>query len=82
MKISQLPEDVKIKAIKYQKNTNQYWDKTTDFLSKAFSWPSTEEGNDYWSEWYGKEFINPENLLKRIYDKVSNYLKKLISLEK
>jgi hypothetical protein len=60
MKISQLPEDVKIKALQYQKeDKGKYmWNNTTDCLEDSFDWIETEEGQKYWSEWHNKEFIN------------------------
>jgi hypothetical protein len=51
MKISELPSDVKAKALEYQKNADSYWDKETDCLLEAFSWSETKEGLDYWDEW-------------------------------
>jgi hypothetical protein len=57
MKISQLPEHVKIKPLKYQKNAGIVWDKTTDRLAFAFDWEDLEEGNDYWKHWDDKDFI-------------------------
>ena len=51
MKISELPEKNKRKALEYQKNAvNPYYDKNTDNLEHAFSWKQTEEGPDYWAE--------------------------------
>jgi hypothetical protein len=38
MKISQLPKDVKEKALEYQRNANEDWDKNTDNLRDAFDW--------------------------------------------
>jgi hypothetical protein len=57
MKISQLPEDVKIKALENQRNASIGWEKKTNNLDQAFDWEDSEEGHDYWSEWYDKEFI-------------------------
>jgi hypothetical protein len=57
MKISQLPKDVKIKALEYQRNENQRWEKRTDNLVDAFGWKNTKEGHNYWKEWYKKDFI-------------------------
>jgi hypothetical protein len=59
MKISQLPEHVKIKALEYQKQNKGgfVWDKKTDNLAVAFEWGNTKEGHDYWQYWYDKEFI-------------------------
>jgi hypothetical protein len=57
MKISQLPQEVKEKALRYQKNADEeHWEKTTDYLGDAFDWEATEEEYDYWEKWYHKEF--------------------------
>jgi hypothetical protein len=57
MKISQLPPEIKEKAIAYRDVANQaYWDKDSDNLLLAFTWIDTEEGRDYWSEWHNKPF--------------------------
>jgi hypothetical protein len=55
MKISELPQDVKAKALEYQKNADQNWDKVTDDLTKAFSWDDTTEDVYYWGEWHYKQ---------------------------
>jgi hypothetical protein len=73
MKISQLPQEVKEKALEYQRNANEDWNKTTDRLVLAFDWDETEEMQNYWSEWDDLEFKN-KNLLERRYDKISKYL--------
>jgi hypothetical protein len=57
MKISQLPEDVKVKALENQKNAVIGWGKKTDNLVDAFDWEDTKEGHDYWREWYKGDFI-------------------------
>jgi len=62
MKISQLPEEVKIKALEYQKNSD--WQNPTDHLMHDFNWADTEEGSDYWQYWDEKEFIE---LIKTMY---------------
>jgi hypothetical protein len=54
MKISQLPQEVKEKALEYQKNSDR--DKTTDNLDDAFDWEYTKEREDYWIDWYLSEF--------------------------
>jgi hypothetical protein len=38
MKISQLPQEVKERALVNQRNANKDWDKTTDNLDPAFNW--------------------------------------------
>jgi hypothetical protein len=57
MKISQLPEDVKVKALENQKNANKDWDKTTDNLGYAFDWEDSEEDYKYWVKWQKEDFI-------------------------
>jgi hypothetical protein len=57
MKISQLPKDIKKRALEYQKNADISWYKKTDELHDAFYWEDTEEGYDYWNDWHHKEFI-------------------------
>lgn len=47
MKISELPEDVKAKALEYQRSIIG-WDRNTDILVHAFDWGNTKEGIDYW----------------------------------
>lgn len=46
MKISELPKEIREKALKYQKK--EYYDLETDILHEAFNWTSTKEGYDYW----------------------------------
>jgi len=50
MKISELPPMQKRKALEYQKNANECWDKKTDNLSHAFNWENTQEDFDYWEK--------------------------------
>jgi hypothetical protein len=63
MKISQLPKEVKEKALQYQKNSNSDYDKNTDNLIDAFHWDATEERECYWSDWNNKKFIKSKNYL-------------------
>ena len=56
MKISQLPQEVKEKALEYQRNDDENWDKNTDNLRDAFDWDDTEERENYWSKWYVSQF--------------------------
>jgi hypothetical protein len=56
MKISELPKDVKKKALKYQKNEkDKMYNKKTDDLVDAFDWEETKEGVSYWIDWDDKE---------------------------
>jgi hypothetical protein len=73
MKISQLPQEVKEKALDYQRNADKSWSKTTDCLVLAFDWENTKEDRYYWKQWHVKKF-KFKSLLERIYDKISNYL--------
>jgi hypothetical protein len=52
MKISQLPQEVKEKALEYQRNANEDWDKNTDNLRDAFDWEDLEERHIYWVDCY------------------------------
>ena len=53
MKISELPNEVRLKALEYQKNgTNN--DKYTDDICSAFEWRKAIEGVNYWFDWYKK----------------------------
>ena len=61
MKISELPKEVKKKALEYQRNNkDKYYDKNTDILSDAFNWKITFEDYDYWDDWDEKEPMKPE----------------------
>jgi len=46
MKISELPKEIRKKALKYQKKDGD--DLETDILHDAFSWADTKEGESYW----------------------------------
>lgn len=49
MKISELDEENKAKALEYQRNeVDEYYSKKTNNLQKAFKWKSTKEGLVYW----------------------------------
>jgi hypothetical protein len=56
MKISQLPPEIKEKAIAYREKFNP--SNETDDLAFAFPWekPNTEEGHDYCNEWNSKPY--------------------------
>ena len=55
MKISQLPPDVREKAIAYREKFNPLSE--TDDLLIAFDWKNeTEEGFEYWREWSKKPY--------------------------
>ena len=49
MKISELPKEIREKALEYQRNAIGY-DKTSDLLVDAFNWISTKEGCSYWND--------------------------------
>jgi hypothetical protein len=51
MKISELPPNIREKALKYQRNeTDPTYSKETDIIEYAFDWENTKEGDDYWLE--------------------------------
>jgi hypothetical protein len=68
MKISELPQDVKAKALEYQKNASDAWNKETDDLLNAFDWDNTE-GFEYWQKWDEKEY----NLLEQLTELRKQY---------
>ena len=53
MKISELPEKIRKKALKYQKKNWDYL--STDDLLYAFDWAETKEGSKFWDKWDTKE---------------------------
>jgi hypothetical protein len=60
MKISELPEEIKKKALENQKNENYFrtFDNTSDYLNKAFSWEDTIDGICFWRYWHMKKNNN------------------------
>lgn len=54
MKISELPQDLKEKALEYQRN-NLSFDKESDSLVYAFNWENTKEGPDFWRDLFLKQ---------------------------
>jgi len=49
MKISELPTEIKEKALEYQRNADaKHCNKYTNDLMWAFAWKLTIEGYDYW----------------------------------
>ena len=53
MKISELPKEIREKALKYQKEDG--YNLETDKLHEAFTWHDTEEGMYYWNKWDEKK---------------------------
>jgi len=55
MKISELPKEVKLLALEYQRNqietTHLKIDKKSNMLINAFDWNNTMEGFEYWKDW-------------------------------
>ena len=60
MKISELPKEIKKKALKYQKKCGE--DLKTDLLVDAFPWRKTKEGFIYWNSLDDQE--SPKKELK------------------
>jgi hypothetical protein len=55
MKISELPPEIKEKALEYQRNASSFFYKNKDDIKLSFNWMFTEEGFDYWEQWHNKE---------------------------
>ena len=53
MKISELPEKIRKKALKYQKKDGD--NLKTDNLIESFNWINTKEGYDFWDDLHYKE---------------------------
>ena len=53
MKISELPKEIRKKALYYRKKENT--DLGIDKLSDAFNWTNTKEGFAYWYNWNNKK---------------------------
>jgi len=68
MKISELPEKIKKKALEYQ--SNQKIDLTTDFLNRAFNWYKTNEGFEFWWDWDIKK--NNNDTSKNYFETITN----------
>jgi hypothetical protein len=73
MKISELPEDIKIKAFEYQITAKEKYDKYTDSIKYAFNWWETFEGYDYWEKLHEEKIIINE---QKHYDNASGSLYK------
>jgi hypothetical protein len=62
MKISELPPDIREKALKYQRNEkSKMYSKVTNLLEGAFNWFDTMDGYDYWLELCNKESETPQD---------------------
>lgn len=59
MKISQLPQEIREKALEYQKNAEDPWVKESDLLVESFDWYLTSEGPNYWNKLNRKPEPNP-----------------------
>jgi len=72
MKISELPEDVKQKALNYQNEQGDFNSEKSDYLAAAFDWEKTNEGFDFWNEWSLKKYMFTETItnpyVKNNYD--------------
>lgn len=69
MKISELPPEIREKALEYQKNElDANFDTKIDNLEFAFNWLETKEGADYWFLWHEKQPETPpdQNVLEVI----------------
>lgn len=53
MKISELPQEIRELALKYQRDEkdDRNFSKKTDELSDAFNWTNTPQGINFWSDW-------------------------------
>lgn len=56
MKISELPIEIKNKAIWYRSRTKYQKNKDSNLLEHAFYWNKTTEGTDFWNYWCEKKY--------------------------
>lgn len=61
MKISELPQEIREKALEYQRNASSNFDKETDDLKKAFSWSMTKEDYHYWQKLHKEQYETPKD---------------------
>lgn len=56
MKISELPQEIREKALEYQRNETDFtYSKESNLLQDAFNWEQTDEDFDYWLELCNKK---------------------------
>lgn len=65
MKISDLPQDLREKALEYQRNDLSF-DKKSDLLDKAFNWWNTKEGHDFWQDLYYEEPKQTDSIVESV----------------
>jgi len=61
MKISELPQEIKEKALGYQRNANKMYDKDTDDIADSFNWRTSAEGYKYWQKLHNEEVKTPQD---------------------
>lgn len=67
MKISELPQELKEKALEYQRNeTDRDYDKESDLLFKAFDWKYTKEGCTFWGDLYLEEPKTKDSIVESV----------------
>jgi hypothetical protein len=64
MKIKDLPNVIKDRAMPYIKKNYPNKKHRPEKLTQAFDWSETEEGSEYWCEVYSGNFIKAEKFLK------------------
>jgi hypothetical protein len=75
MKISQLPPEIKEKAIAYRESAvRDFGGKESDNLIVAFHWCKTSEGSDFWNEWHHKDFEPITHQLQQLSTQYPNDL--------
>ncbi len=50
MKISELPKEIREKALEYREKETKHYNRESDDLMIAFCWESTKEGYSYWND--------------------------------
>lgn len=71
MKISELPQELKEKALEYQRNS-LISDKKTDSLLHAFDWGNTKEGYHFWQDLYYEEPKTTDSIVESVANHYDN----------
>lgn len=85
MKISELPPEIREKALEYQRNeVNICFLKDSDDLNTAFYWAKTKEGDNYWRELYCKEpdLNEPKQYEKEFFTKAKKEIEAVLKTPK
>jgi len=73
MKISELPKEIREKALEIREKETERYNRESDDLMIAFCWESTKEGYNYWNDLDDQE--PPKELKDTIVESIINQFK-------